>query len=50
MNVHKWSIMGFQQRDRQDSQYLNNDTFCRLLLVALNVLMERKITLMLAYQ
>ena len=22
--------MGFQQRDRQDSQYLNDDTFCRL--------------------
>ena len=25
-----WTIRKFQQRDRQDSQILNNDTFCRL--------------------
>ena len=30
MNVPIWNIIGFQQRDRQDSQNLNNDTFCRL--------------------
>ena len=29
MNVPIWIIIGFQQRDRQDSQNLNNDTFCR---------------------
>ena len=27
MNVPIWIIIGFQQRDRQDSQNLNNDTF-----------------------
>ena len=30
MNVPIWIIIGFQQRDKQDSQNLNNDTFCRL--------------------
>ena len=30
MNVPIWINIGFQQRDRQDSQNLNNDTFCRL--------------------
>ena len=30
MNAPKWIIIGFQQRDRQDSQNLNNDTFRRL--------------------
>ena len=31
MNVPIWIIiLGFHQRDRQDSQILNNDTFCRL--------------------
>ena len=30
MNVPIWIIIGFQQRDRQDSQNLANDTFCRL--------------------
>ena len=30
MNVPIWIVIGFQQRDRQDSQNLNNDTFCRL--------------------
>ena len=29
LNVPIWNIIGFQQRDRQDSQNLNNDTFCR---------------------
>ena len=29
MNVPIWIIIGFQQRDRQDSQNLNNDSFCR---------------------
>ena len=30
MNVPIWIIIGFQKRDRQESQNLNNDTFCRL--------------------
>ena len=29
MNVPLWITVGFQQRDRQDSQNLNNDTFYR---------------------
>ena len=33
-NVANWIIIGFQQRDRQDSQNLNNDTFCRLPVVS----------------
>ena len=27
VNVSIWNIVGFQQRDRQDSQNFNNDTF-----------------------
>ena len=34
MNVPIWVIIGFQQRDRQNSQNLNNDTFCRLPVVS----------------
>ena len=34
MNVPIWITFGFQQRDRQDSQNLNNDTFCRLAVVS----------------
>ena len=34
MNVPIWIFIGFQQRDRQDSQKLNNDTFCRLPVVS----------------
>ena len=34
MNVPIWIIIRFQQRDRQDSQNLNNDTFCRLPVVS----------------
>ena len=34
MNVPIWILIGFQQRDRQDSQNLNNDTFCRLPVVS----------------
>ena len=34
MNVPIWIIIGFQQRDRQDSQNWNNDTFCRLPVVS----------------
>ena len=33
MNVHIWIIIGFQQRDRQDSQILNEDNFFRLSVV-----------------
>ena len=34
MNVPIWTIIGFQQQDRQDSQDLNKDTFCRLPVVS----------------
>ena len=34
MNVPIGIIVGFQQRDRQNSQNLNNDTFCRLPVVS----------------
>ena len=34
MNVPIWINIGFQQQDRQDSQNLNNDTFCRLPVVS----------------
>ena len=34
MNVPIWIIIGFQQQDRQDSQDLNNDIFCRLPVVS----------------
>ena len=34
MNVPIWIIIGFQQRDRQDSQNMNKDTFCRLPVVS----------------
>ena len=30
MNVPIWINIGFQQRDRQHSQNLRNDSFCRL--------------------
>ena len=30
MKVRILIVIEFQQRDRQDSQTLNNDTFCRL--------------------
>ena len=30
MNVPSWIFVGFEQQGRQDSQTLNNDTFCRL--------------------
>ena len=29
-NIPIWIVIGFQQQDRQDSQNLNDDTFCRL--------------------
>ena len=34
MNVSIWIFIGFEQRDRQDSQNLNNDSFCRLTVVS----------------
>ena len=34
MNVPIWIIIGFQQRDRHDSQNLNKDIFCRLPVVS----------------
>ena len=29
-NVPLWNIIQLQQRDRQDSQKIHNDTFCKL--------------------
>ena len=34
MNVPIWITTGFQQKNRQDSQNLNNDTFCRMPVVS----------------
>ena len=34
MNVPIWIIIGFQQQNRQDSQNLNIDTFCRLTVIS----------------
>ena len=34
MNIPIWIIIRFQQQDRQDSQNLNNHTFCRLPVVS----------------
>ena len=34
MKVPIWTFIGFQQQDRQDSQNLNIDTFCRLPIVS----------------
>ena len=34
LNVPIWIVIGFQQRERQDSQNVNNDTFCRLPVVS----------------
>ena len=34
MNVPIWIIIGLQQQDRQNSQNLNSDTFCRLPVVS----------------
>ena len=34
LNDPIWIFIGFQQQDRQDSQNLNNDTFCRLPVVS----------------
>ena len=34
INVSIWIFIGFQQQDRQDSQNLNNDAFCRLSVVS----------------
>ena len=42
MNVPIWIIIGFQQRDRQDSQNLNNDTFCRLPVVSAQCIIGRE--------
>ena len=43
MNVPIWIIIGFQQRDRQDAQNLNIDTFLNYLLLVLSVLSGQKI-------
>ena len=34
MNSPIWIIIGFQQKDREDSQNLSNDIFCRLPVVS----------------
>ena len=42
MNVPVLINIGFQQRDRQDSQSLNKDTFCRLPFVSAHCIIETK--------
>ena len=42
MNVPVWVITGFQQRDRQDSQNLNYDTFVDSLLLVLKLIRDLK--------
>ena len=42
MNVPYWTIKGFQQRDRQNSQNLNNDTFCRLPITSCQCIISAK--------
>ena len=42
MNVPIWIIIGFQQQDRQNSQNLNNDTFCRLPVVSAQCIIGRE--------
>ena len=49
MNVPIWIIIEFQQRDRQDLQKLNNDTFCRLPVTSTECSFGTEKTLMLAY-
>ena len=43
-NVPIWIIIGFQQPDRQDSQNLKNDTFCRLPVVSAQCVIGTKIS------
>ena len=40
MNVPIWINIGFQQQDRQDSQTLNNDGFCRLPITSAQFIFE----------
>ena len=40
MTIPIWIIIGFQQQDRQDSQNLNNDTFCRLPVVSAQCIID----------
>ena len=40
LNVPKWIITGFQQRDRQDSQNLKKDTFYRLTVTSVQCIVE----------
>ena len=49
MKVPICIFKGFQQRNRQDSQNLNNDTYCRLPVILLKLVVEMKGTLMLVY-
>ena len=43
MNVPIQTIAGFQQRDRQDSEFLNNGTFCILpVTIAQSIIRKRK--------
>ena len=37
-----WIFLGFQQRDREDGQNLNNDTFCKLPVVSAQAIIGTK--------
>ena len=50
INVPIWIFVGFQERDRQDSQNMDNDTFYRLAVQQVpNVLFQRKNILILVH-
>ena len=49
MNVSIWIIIGFQQRDRQDSQNLNDDTFYRSPVVSAQCVIGTKRILVLVH-
>ena len=49
MNVPIYQIKGFQQRAVQDSQILNNDTFCRLPVTSCQCIIGRKDIQMVVY-
>ena len=49
MNVPIWVVIGFQQRDRQDSQNLNNETFCNLPVTSAQAVIGQKKMLMMVF-
>ena len=42
MNVPVWNLIGFQQRERQDTQKLSKDSFCRLPVTSAQIITGRE--------